>query len=96
VDPEHGLIGALTLRDGAVATSSPAATPLGPHGHLLHPRGEAPRWATATVEADTATLADGLSTALCLADAAQAARMRALPGVRRVLLVDREGDVRSL
>ena len=95
-DPASGLVGTLTLRDGAVATSSPMATPLAGGGHVLHPAGGTPLWSSATVEADRAALADGLSTALCLADRQHAARLTRLPGVRRVLLTDTEGNVRSL
>ena len=96
VDPSHGLVGALTVRDGAAATSSPMATPLGQGGHVLHPAGGAPVWSTVTVEAGTAALADGLSTALCLAGEAQAARIARTIGARRVVAVDAEGNVRSL
>ena len=96
VDPAHGLVGALTVSDGAVATSSPRATPLGQGGHVLHPAGGAPVWSTVTVEAETAALADGLSTALCLAGEGQATRIARTEGVRRVIAVDGEGNVRSL
>jgi thiamine biosynthesis lipoprotein len=95
-DAALGHQGQLTLRDGAMATSSPRATPLGGGGHVLSPAGDAPRWATVTVEARDATLADGLSTALCLADTRAAARMRASRGIRRVVLIDDEGRLRSL
>ncbi|TFL19166.1 FAD:protein FMN transferase [Jannaschia formosa] len=97
-DPAQGLVGTITLRDGAVATSSPAATPLGRTGHILHPArpGAAPFWATVTVEAEDATLADGLSTALCHADLALARRLRSAPGLRQILLVSAEGDLRTL
>ncbi|MEM7487948.1 MAG: FAD:protein FMN transferase [Pseudomonadota bacterium] len=97
VDPVQGPVGTLTLSEGALATSSPGATPLGADGHILHPRGPArPLWSTVTVEARTATLADGLSTALCLMDLPAARRLRRVSGVRRVVLVDADGDVRSL
>lgn len=96
VDPVHGMVGALTLRDAALATSSPMATPLGGSGHILHPKGTAPAWSTVSVEADSAAVADGMSTALCLLDAGAARSLRAAPGVRRIVLVDRDGDVRTL
>jgi thiamine biosynthesis lipoprotein len=48
------------------------------------------------VEAASATLADGLSTALVHGSVELAARVRAEPGVRRVVLVDWSGNLRSL
>lgn len=69
-DPEFGRLGQLTLSDGACATSSPAAMVLPDgSGHILDPAGRAPVWSSVTVAAPTAALADGLSTALCLASA---------------------------
>ncbi|MEM8850483.1 MAG: FAD:protein FMN transferase [Pseudomonadota bacterium] len=97
VDPNHGALGPLTLRDGAMATSSPAATPLGRDGHILHPTNAVrPIWSSVTVEAKTATLADGLSTAMCLCDLPGIRRLRHSAGVRRVVLVDHAGNLRSL
>lgn len=68
-DPAFGRLGQVTLDNSACATSSPGALRL-PDGaaHILDPRGGAPLWSTVTVRAPTAALADGLSTALCLAD----------------------------
>ncbi|SDO37024.1 thiamine biosynthesis lipoprotein [Lutimaribacter pacificus] len=62
----------ITLRDRALATSSPMATRIGPDGlpHILHPDGRAPRWSTVAVSARSAALADALSTAFCLMDRA--------------------------
>ncbi|MCB1334676.1 MAG: FAD:protein FMN transferase [Roseivivax sp.] len=56
------------LRNRALATSSPAATRVGPThaAHILHPGGQAPLWQTVSVSAPSAALADGLSTAFCL------------------------------
>lgn len=91
-DPRHGALGAISLTSGAVATSSPMATPLGDHGHILHPRAH-PLWSSVTVEAETATLADALSTALVLAPLEQVRALSKADGVRRVLLVDPAGDL---
>ncbi|MEM7710793.1 MAG: FAD:protein FMN transferase [Pseudomonadota bacterium] len=97
VDPVHGRVGDVTLRDGAMATSSPGGTPLGSDGHVLHPRGpRAPLWSTVSVEAADATLADGLSTALCHGDAAVVGAVSGLEAVRRIVLVDADGNVRSV
>ncbi len=99
-DPARGLIATPVLHDTAIATSSPAALRL-PDGsaHILDPRdgkGRAP-WSTVSVQADSATVADGLSTALCLAQLDEAHTiLRRLPGVSRVTLVDPAGAVRRL
>ena len=67
-DPHFGPVGLRTLHDKAMATSSPGAMMLGQRAHILHPTARAaPLWSTISVEADSAALADGLSTALCLA-----------------------------
>ena len=86
-------IGALTLDGAAVATTvplAPSGLPLGT-AHVLSPDGLKPRWASVTVEADRAVLADGWSTALALMPVP--AR---IPGVRRVWLTDAAGRTRSL
>lgn len=85
MDPEAGLTGTATLTNRAIATSSPRATLVAGQPHILHPRGLPPLWSSITVEADTATLADALSTALVFHDAPSIARIRArLPGTHRV------------
>lgn len=95
-DPQQGRIATRRLQDAAIATSSPGAMMLGAGGHILGPHGEAPRWSTVSVEAESAALADGLSTALCLADTALIADLAARPGLlRRVLTVSPEGDVQT-
>lgn len=65
--PDGAMLDVVTLNGGAVATSSPAATMVGGHSHILSGSGRPPRWSTVSVTAPTAALADGLSTALCLA-----------------------------
>ncbi len=96
-DPASGLVATRTLIDGAIATSSPAATPLNGAGHILHQTAR-PRWSTVSVEALDATLADALSTALCLAefDMAKVIRARAGDAVTRITLVDAKGNIRTL
>ena len=93
VDPQFGAVGALTLTNSAVATSSPAALRTTGLEHIFSPRGGRPNWSTITVLARTATLADGLSTALCLAGPDLIARCRKLPGVLRILALDHAGDL---
>ena len=52
---------------------------------------------TASVEAESAALADALSTACCLLEPDEIRRaMAALPRIRRVTLVDGEGRLRTL
>ena len=68
----------LTLGDRAIATSAPDATLIGPHGdisHILSPSGDSPVRDLVSVSAPDATLADGLSTALCLTTEAQNAAL---------------------
>lgn len=96
-DPEYGPLGRRTLDGTAVATSSPGALRLGRETHILDPFGGVPRWSTVSVEADSATLADSLSTALCFATRAEiAALAEREPGIRSVTLVSREGDLATL
>ena len=94
-DPKHGTLGARTLQGHAIATSSPDALLLGAVAHILHPSA-VPQWSTVSVEADTAALADCLSTGLCMATLDQIERARSTPEVRRITLVDFEGNLRSL
>jgi len=74
------------LVDRAIATSAPKGTtfdPDGALGHILDPAEGRPggRWAQASVLADTAAMADGLSTGFCLMDeAAIAGALREVPG----------------
>lgn len=96
-DPAAGRIGTRTFADGAVATSSPAALRLGAESHILHPLGGLPRWSTVSVEAPRAALADGVSTALCLAPLSVAEAVRAgVPELGRITLIDGRGDVVTL
>lgn len=94
-DPAHGMLGLRSLTDRAIATSSPTAMHLGAQTHILHPTAR-PHWSTVSVEAATATLADCLSTAICLAPRDQAAALRHLPDVLRVTLVDFDGNLSTL
>lgn len=91
-DEAGAVVGAATLRGTALAVSSPGALRIGGRAHILHPAGLPPRWTTVAVEADSAALADGLSTALVFAErAAVPALRRAEPGLRRVWLGDAGG-----
>lgn len=99
-DPAAGLYGSRTLTSGALATSSPGLLMLGPtRSHILDPfdPDRAPLWSSVTVEADSATLADALSTAACHMDrAALAGLLDRTPDLRAVTLVDADGTVATL
>jgi len=92
-DPQHGFIGVRTLADSAIATSSPGALHLQAGMHIFDPAGNAtPLWSTVSVEAKTAALADGLSTALCMAPRDQVAQVAKSTNTR-ITLVDDAGDL---
>lgn len=93
-DPEAGLVATRSLNGGAIATSSPGAMRIGEGYHILGPRGETPLWSTVSVEAASATLADGLSTAGSLMEPAALIRAKTrLPGITRITTVSWEGEV---
>lgn len=91
-DPTFGPLGTRTLTQGAIAASSPFVDE---HAHIFHPRHTA-RWSTIAVEARTATLADGLSTGLCLGSEGLVKRTAQTAGVGRVTWVDQRGDLGSV
>ena len=91
-DPEHGLLATRTLGNGAIATSSPQGTLVNGRGHILHQEAS-PLWSTVSVEAETATIADGLSTALTMAPLDMIETIPGHYGVRRITLIDHAGDL---
>lgn len=99
-DPAFGRIGQQSLTDRATATSSPAAMRL-PDGtaHIIDPTGQdaVPLWSTVTVSAETAAMADGLSTAFCHAPLTQIQTIAARLGdPLTIRLVDLSGNFRTL
>lgn len=95
-DPTAGALGTRTLRDHAIATSSPDAMHLGAHTHILHPKQRA-LWSTVSVEAATATHADALSTALVFAPRDRITAIKStIPEVTRITLVDTAGNLTTL
>ncbi|MEX0285463.1 MAG: FAD:protein FMN transferase [Paracoccaceae bacterium] len=94
-DPDAGLVGYRTLKNRALATSSPNATRLGHASHLMDPQGRAPLWSTVTVEADSATLADGLSTAAVFLPPDHLAWFSRQTNYR-ITAIDPQGDVVTL
>lgn len=95
-DPMHGHLGTRALRDMAIATSSPTAMSLGDHAHILGPRGETPIWSTVSIEAESATMADALSTAAVFMDRDALERLKVAAGLHRITLVDAEGNLQTL
>ncbi|MFK7837318.1 MAG: FAD:protein FMN transferase [Sulfitobacter sp.] len=79
-DPQGKIVAQLSLRDRALATSSPEGTLIGAgQGHIIDGRTGASvaRWGTVSVAHDSAAVADALSTAACCLDDAQMADMLA-------------------
>lgn len=96
------LLQTMALRDGAVASSGGYGTVFDPAAghfhHLFDPVGglPSPSWAGVTVLAATATLADGLSTALAVAPPDRAAAIFARAGGLAAILVAADGTIRRL
>lgn len=93
-DPDLGEIAVRRLAGNATATSSPSAMRIGDSFHILGPSGERPCWSTISVEADSAAIADGFSTAFCLMPPEEIrATLRKTRSIPRVTAVDLAGDV---
>lgn len=93
------LIATLDAASRGVATSAPGATRVGPAGapHIFDPLGApGPRLAQVTVAAETAALADALSTAAAAAPAAEAPALLAAGGAEEAVLVAADGGATRL
>ena len=93
------LAGELDLRNAAIATSASNGFVLpGGGSHILHPNmaGEASGWASATVVAETAAIADALSTALILSPGEELARRLLSGPARTIILQDAAGQTFTL
>lgn len=95
-DPTQGLVGQRSLDNRAIATSSPEALRLGRTGHILSPDGRPALWSTVAIEADTATLADALSTAGVFMSLDELATLKSQANIHRITVVDAVGNVRTL
>lgn len=98
-DPRHGLFARVELNGTALAVSSPDALRLAGHTHhILDPSGtRRPRWSSVAVVADSAAVADGLSTAACLMSGSEIREAAAaLAGVRAIHMVDHDGTRHTL
>lgn len=95
-DPEYGLLGTRGLTGRAIATSSAAAHTVAGQSHIMH-RSHLPKWSTVSVEADTATIADSLSTAMMLASRDRIETIRSRHAdVHRIVLIDAAGDLTTV
>lgn len=95
-DPEHGRLGQRSLSNRAIATSSPDALILGAATHIIAPDRRVPLWSTVSIEAETATMADALSTAAVFMTMAELEHLKANANLHRITIVDRAGSMRSL
>ncbi|WGW02841.1 FAD:protein FMN transferase [Tropicibacter oceani] len=95
-DPEFGVIGQRVLTAGAIASSSPGALSLGTQAHILGPQGQPPLWSTVSIEAQSATLADALSTAAVFLPVERLRRLKDQAQLRRITLVDHDGNLRTI
>ena len=102
-DPRHPAraLEHLELTDTALATSGGYGTVFEPTGrfhHLFVPAMGtcAHSWASVSVSAATATIADGLSTAIAVAPKDQAAALLRAGGGSAALLVDHDGHLRRI
>lgn len=68
VTPEGQMVHRVSLSERALATSAAEGTVLAGGSHILDPAGRATARGLVSIAAPNAALADGLSTALCLAD----------------------------
>jgi thiamine biosynthesis lipoprotein len=91
------LLSTLTLSRRALATSSADALMFGSISHILNPHdGMAHRWKTVSVESDSATLADGLSTALIHMPEDRIRSLDVAATPIRVILESTAGEVRKI
>ena len=95
------IVEVLPLSNGAAATSSPLGTRMGRDGsqsHILDPLSgrSAKGWASVTVTAASAALADGLSTAIAAAPPDRASDILTDGGGWTARLIDHEGRYREL
>ncbi|WP_194095032.1 FAD:protein FMN transferase [Marivivens aquimaris] len=85
-------LGAATIRGTSLAISRPTAMTIGGRTHILHPQGKAPLWSAIAVEADSAAIADGLSTGLVFMEKPQIAALVAkMPTLHRIWVENEAG-----
>ncbi len=94
----HGLLDKLSLENQAIATSSPAGTPLActdgnAAHHLFNPKTGRPAtgWRSVSVVAERAVVADGLSTTIAVAEPALAEHLLNKGGGLQAILLAADG-----
>ena len=95
-DVQHGHIGHVSLRNRAIATSSPKASQMNGKDHILSPTGTPALWSSVSIEADHATTADALSTAAVFMSEPRLAKLKADFALARILAISPDGNLRSL
>ena len=99
-DPESGsIVARLDVENSAAATSEPGATRIGRRGasHILDPVGApGPRWRSVTAVAETAALADAVSTAVAAAPMGLAEELLRKGGAQRAVLIGADGRLKTL
>lgn len=95
-DPIHGPMGQLSLSNLSRATSSPDALRLGRQSHILSPQRHPPLWSTVSIEAESAALADALSTAAVFMSHDRLRRLKSDAQLSRITTVDAHGNLRTL
>lgn len=95
-DPTQGIIGQTSLSGTAVATSSPSATLINGTPHISGPNGERPKWSTVSITADSAAMADALSTAACMMPLPALKQLKQHANLHKITVVDADGNVRTL
>ncbi|MFD1343497.1 FAD:protein FMN transferase [Litorisediminicola beolgyonensis] len=96
-DPAAGTVGWRSLRDSAVATSAPAALLLDEgQGHILAPDGSPPIWSSVSIEAESATMADAISTVAVFLGFSELQELMAVARLGRITLVGPDGQVHGL
>lgn len=95
-DPHFGPIGQTSLTQAAIATSSPGAMQLGAQTHILNPKGQPPLWSTISIKAQSATMADALSTAAIFMPAGKLQVLKRHAKLDQITTVDHQGNLRRI
>lgn len=95
-DPTQGLVGQTRVSGTTVATSSPSATLINGAPHISGPNGERPKWSTVSITADSAAMADALSTAACMMPLSALKQLKQQANLHKITVVDADGNVRTL
>ena len=96
-NPASGTIATIlspTPTASAIATSEPRGTLIAGSPHAFDPFSRSgPRWASVTIQANAAALADGLSTAIAASPVAEAVTLLQNSIVTKAILIDTKGNL---